>query len=122
MNVGAEAPDRALKEGLHLSKHDLSARRVGLLELMQRLNFGRIEDLAILDGDPVLDPPPRVIREVKFGGENGPRPELDAGDFLLKTQIVELLQQFDQLGDGTIEVLEVKHGLPFRMLVAEGAA
>jgi hypothetical protein len=122
MSVAAQAPDRGRNKSLHVSKHDLSARRAGLLELMQSINFGRIEGLAILDGDPVLDPPPRVIREVKFGGENGPRPEIDAGNFLLKTQVVELFQHLDQLGNGTIEVLEIKHGLPFRMLVAEAAA
>jgi hypothetical protein len=121
MSVAAQAPDQGRKK-LHLSKQDLSARRMGLLELMQSVNFGRVEALAVLDGDPVLDPPPRVIREVKFGGDNGPRPERDAGDFLLKTQVVELFQHFDRLGDGTIEVLEIKHGLPFRMLVAEAAA
>jgi len=109
-----------MKHGL--TKAALSETRRRLVELMQNINFGRIEGLAVLDGDPVLDPPPRVIREVKFGGENGPRPELDAGNFLLKTQVVELFQHFDQLGDGTIEVLEIKHGLPFRMLVAEAAA
>jgi hypothetical protein len=119
MSVSAQAPDSGRNKSLHLSKHDLSARRAGLLELMQAINFGRIEGLAVLDGEPVLDPPPRVIREVKFGGENGPRPELDAGNFLLKTQVVELFQHFDHLGDGTIDVLEIKHGLPFRLILAE---
>lgn len=121
MNAAAQAPDRGRKN-LHLAKHDLSARRASLLGLMQTINFGRIEGLAVLDGEPVLDPPPRVIREVKFGGDNGPRPELGTANFLLKTQVLELFQHFDRLGDGTIEVLEIKHGLPFRMLVAEAAA
>jgi len=105
-----------------LTKAALPEPRQRLVELMQAINFGRIEGLAVLDGDPVLDPPPRVIREVKFGGENGPRPELDAGNFLLKSQVVELFRHFDELGNGTIDVLEIKHGLPFRMLVAEAAA
>ena len=72
-------------------------------------------------GEPVFDPPPRIVREVKFGGENGPRPELRAGDFALKTQVVELFEHLDRLGDGTLERLEVKHGLPFRMTVEEAA-
>ncbi|GIW80428.1 MAG: hypothetical protein KatS3mg105_2235 [Gemmatales bacterium] len=122
MNVAAHAPDRGRKKPLRLSKHDLSARRAGLVELMQRINFGRIESLAVLDGDPVFDPPPRIVREVKFGSENGPRPEVDANNFLLKTQVVELFQHFDQLGTGTIDVIEVKHGLPFRMIVSEATA
>ena len=90
-----------------------------LIEMMQRLNFGRIEDMRILAGEPMFDPPPRVVREVKFGGENGSRPELDIGDFALKRQVQDLLVQLDQIGDGLIEVLVVKHGLPFSMQVAE---
>jgi len=109
-----------MKNGL--TKAGLPESRQRLVELMQTINFGRIERLPVQDGDPILDPPPRVIREVKFGGENGPRPESDAGNFLLKAQVIELFQHFDELGNGTIDVLEVKHGLPFRMLVAEAAA
>lgn len=100
----------------------LPPERRRLLKLMQRMNFGRIETLEIHDGQPVFDPPPRRVHEVKFGGENGPRPELAADDFVLKAQVVELFQQFDQMGNGTIEMLEIKHGLPFRMLVAEDPA
>jgi hypothetical protein len=62
------------------------------------------------------------VHEIKFGGDNGPRPERDAGDFTLKSQVVEMLQHFDRLGDGTIDSIEVKHGLPFRMIVADDAA
>lgn len=99
-------------------KASLSEPRRRLVELMQSVNFGRIESLVVVTGDPILDPLPRMIREIKFGGENGPRSEREAGNFLLKTQVVELFQHLDQLGDGTIEVLEIKHGLPFRMMVA----
>lgn len=96
--------------------------RRDLLHEMQRMNFGRFEGLVVRDGQPVLDPPPRVIREHKFGGENGPRPELGTADFLLKQQVVELFAFFDERRDGVIDVLEIKHGLPFRMIVTEGQA
>lgn len=89
---------------------------------MQRINFGRIEGLKFAAGEPVLDPRPVLVREHKFGGENGPRAELATNDFLLKQQVVELFAFFDQLRDGEIEVLEIKHGLPFRMIVREVAA
>jgi hypothetical protein len=104
-----------------LAKSALPEPRRRLVELMQSLNFGRIEQIPIRDGEPVLDHPPRVVREFKFGGENGPRPELAAEDFLLKGQVVELFRHLAQLGTVAIEVLEVKNGLPFRMLVAERA-
>jgi hypothetical protein len=84
-----------------MSKAALSPARRRLVELLQQLNFGRVEGLSFLDGDPIFDPPPRLVREVKF---------------------VELFQYFDEIGDGTIDVLEIKHGLPFRMVVAEAAA
>lgn len=102
-----------------LAKATLSDARRRLIELMQNINFGRIAGLTVLDGNPVFDPPPRVVREIKFGGENGPRPELESGNFLLKAQIVEFFHHLDEVGNGIIEMLEVKHGLPFRMLVPE---
>jgi len=102
-----------------VSKRSLSAPRRRLLELMQEINFGRIEGLAVRGGEPVLDPPPRVVREIKFGGENGPRRELGSGDFALKAQAVEFFTHLSRLGDGTVEILEIKHGLPFRMSVEE---
>ena len=90
-----------------------------LVELMQTVNFGRIEELPIRNGQPVLDPRPRVIYEIKLGGENGPRPELGTADFFLKQQVIELFAFFDEMQNGIIDVLEVKHGLPFRVIVTE---
>lgn len=90
-----------------------------LLQLMQEVNFGRIEDLAVRNGQPVLDPGPRIVREVKFGGENGPRAQRGAEDFTLKAHVVELFEYLNRMGNGTIEALEIKHGLPFRMIVED---
>lgn len=100
----------------------LGTSRQLLLQEMQRINFGRIEGLKFAAGEPVLYPRPALVREHKFGGENGPRAELATDDFLLKQQVVELFAFFDQVRDGVIEVLEIKHGLPFRMIVREVAA
>jgi hypothetical protein len=89
---------------------------------MQDINFGQVQDLTVRDGEPVFEPPPRVIREVKFGCENGPRPETAKSDFTLKVQVREMLAQLEALGDGVVECIEVKHGLPFKMTVEEDAA
>lgn len=104
------------------SKQRLSTDQAELVELMQKINFGRIVNLRVRRGQPVLKPRPTVIREHKFGGENGPRPEMAANDFLLRDAVVELFQCIHDLHDGMINVLEVKHGLPFRMTVTEEAA
>jgi hypothetical protein len=98
----------------------LSESRRRLLEEMQQRGFGRFERLLVRNGDPVLDPLPPILTEVKFGGENGPRPERTLRDFQLKSQVIEMFQQFDELRDGMVAVLEFKHGLPFRMVIAEG--
>ena len=101
------------------TKASLSPGRRRLLELMQGINFGRIEELTVRDGEPSFDPPPRVVREIKFGGENGPRQEVSVEDFALKSQATQLFAQLDCLGNGTVLSLDIKHGLPFRMCVKE---
>lgn len=119
MVATADAPNGGRNNPPHLFKRHLSPARVWLLELMQDANFGRIENLAVIGGEPILDPRPVVVREHKFGGENGPRPERGTADFLLKQQVIELFAFFDELQNGVIDVLEIKHGLPFRMVVTE---
>jgi hypothetical protein len=122
MVISTESPSGGRVNSPHLSKHTLSPKRVLLLEWMQKINFGRIENLQIRDGEPVLEPRPVFVREIKFAGENGPRPELSAIDFQLKLQVVEFFTFMNNLSCGTIEVLEVKHGLPFRLTVREEPA
>lgn len=102
-----------------IPKSSLPPGRRHLVELMQRVNFGRIEGLLVRDGDPVFEDaaPPRVILEVKFGADNGPRSEAAITDFSLKTQVVDLFAHLDRLQNARIEALTVKHGLPFGMHV-----
>lgn len=122
MVVSAPAPGEGRPELSQVSKQDLSSCRAGLVKLMQSINFGRIERLPINNGQPILNPRPPVVREHLFGGENGPRPESAAADFLLKRKVLDLFAMFDKLKNGTIDVLEIKHGLPFRAIVTEVAA
>jgi hypothetical protein len=96
-----------------LTKSVLSPSRRQLVELCQRLNFGRIEHIEVRGGEPVLDPQPRVVREHKFCSDNGPRPESRRADCALKDQVADLMRLLDAVGDGVIETLTVKHGLPF---------
>lgn len=96
----------------------LSPSRQQLLTRLQRLNFGRVEWLEVHQGEPVLDESLAVVREVKFGGDNGPRPESLLPDFPLKESQRALLALFDQIQNGTILNLTVKHGLPFHAEVA----
>lgn len=122
MVATAPAPGGGRRNHPQCSKSSLSAGGARLVELMQDINFGRLERLQIRDAEPVFDPGTEIVRELKIGGENGPRQECQADDFLLKSQVVELFGFFEQFRNGVIDVLEVKHGLPFRMIVREAAA
>lgn len=88
-----------------------------LLDTMHRIGFGRIEKLAVRDGEPVFHPAPRVVQDIKLG-EFAPNVPLPVGtDFLLKAQVIALFDHLRRLGDGELEVIHIQNGLPFRVVV-----
>jgi len=99
----------------------LSRPRRQLLELMQRYPFCRLENLEIRGGEPIFDPAPCLTEEIKLCSEKGPRPELEKDDFQLQVPVIELFEHLKRLGNGRIAALEVKHGLPFRLLLERPA-
>jgi hypothetical protein len=54
-------------QSLRLS--NLSPQRQYLVRLCQRTNFGSIRGLAIRGGEPVFDPPPTLLVDVKLDGD-----------------------------------------------------
>ncbi len=103
-------------------KRDLSSERRCLIEQMQAVNFGRILNIQVRDGEPRITPMTKVERLVRFGGNNNARPEGALDDFALKGEVVEFIDAIERMGDGLILRLEIKHGLPFDMVVEERAA
>lgn len=95
-----------------IQKSDLSESESQLVELLQDIDFGRIEELHFRDGKPVFDPPPRVIVTLKLRAETRTRDEARLSDFALKQSVVLLLLLMRQMGDGKILVIQVRHGLP----------
>jgi len=123
MNLTLPAVSRELRAASNAAlpqRHtrQLSDNQWRLIELMQRLNFGVIEELRVQRGDPVFIPCPRVTRVVKIGADNGPRRETGLSDFDLKREVAELLQLMTNMENGAIARLEVRHGLPFLMEAA----
>jgi hypothetical protein len=88
---------------------------------MSDINYGRIERLVVSGGEPVFEPPPKVVRKIKIGGENGPRREDVTRDFLLKAKVKEFFDHLAGLGSGTITRIEVQAGLPFSLEIEESA-
>ncbi len=104
------------------TKSSLPDSHQRLLELMQTINFGRIEDLLVSDGNPIFNPSPKVVQKVKLGGDNGPRPEAFCSDFLLKKQAIELIAAIKELGEGKVRSIDIKHGLPFAVEIERAAS
>ncbi len=104
------------------TKGQLTAQRRSLLEQMQALNFGRILNIQVREGAPLFTPMTRIERQVRFGGDNHPRPESGLDDFELKDKVVDLFEVIERMGDGLILKLEIKGGLPFDMTVEERPA
>ena len=97
----------------HISRRfsDLSEAAKALVSTMDTVQFGRFEGLRICNGDVVFDPPPRLVRVTRIGSAKD-APAADSSDWLLNEPIVTLLQEFAALGNGTVERLEFRHGLP----------
>ena len=74
-----------------LMKSSLTVAQKQLVQLLRRVNYGRLEDLLIRDGQPSFNPPPVVIRKIRIPGDTGPRRELQTGDFVLKKKLFQLL-------------------------------
>lgn len=81
---------------------------------MQNLGFGRIHELEVRGGDPVFNPAPRIVQDIKLGSEESQHGK-SSRDFVLKDQVIELFELLDLRRDCTVETIEIKHGLPFRL-------
>jgi hypothetical protein len=96
---------------------ELLASERRLLTVMRALGFGRLEYLQIHRGEPILDPGPTIVRDIKFGAQDGARPRTTSEDFELKQQVAEFFEYTRSVDVGEIRTLEVRHGLPFAMEV-----
>ena len=101
------------------SQSALSEPRRKLVQVIRRLHYGQILQLQILKGEPVFDPAPQVVRDIKLASDPSPRPEPRAATTELTQQFWDLFAFFDQLRDGVIDRIEIKAGQPFRVLLTE---
>lgn len=95
-----------------ITKAELSPFCGQLVVLMQQLNFGRIENLKIRNGEPILVPPTRILKLVRLDKITTPRPETEKADFILKKEVIELLQEINKVWNGSIKRVEIQYGLP----------
>ena len=105
----------AMKHATRYSQ--LSAPRQVLVRLLQSINFGYVEGLEVRGGEPMFSPAPTVVVEVKLDAPNNPRAEVDLADCELRAELVRLMEQLDSLGDGSIDRIDVRYGVPRRALI-----
>ena len=88
-----------------------------LLGIMQQLYFGKIEGLTVRNSEPCFKPPPQITQEIKLCAQATRRPVSDNEDFHLKRCVIELFGHINTLSDGSVVTIEVRHGLPARLIV-----
>jgi len=99
----------------HLSH--LTPARQQLVRYCQALNYGTIRAIEVRSGDPVLSPAPTVLYDWRLDADERPRPQTASHDFELRQEVTRMTDKLDQIGNGWIEQIEVRAGLPRRMTV-----
>jgi hypothetical protein len=111
--TGSAHMRQAMTEAKLSRKLDLSCNQLGLLEVLQKIRYGRIERLLVRDGEPDLSGI-RWRRTVKLGGENGPHPCTDTRDFALRREVIDFFRGLRELGDAELTDIEIRNGIPFK--------
>ena len=111
-----------MNRGRPVSTQDLLPSERSLLEAMRAIAFGQLEFLRLRAGEPVLDPWPTVVRNLRFGIDGrDPRPTVNC-EFELKREAADLFEYTREVENGEIRALVVRHGLPFSMEIELPAA
>jgi hypothetical protein len=78
------------------------------------VNFGEIRNLLVRDSQPVPDSSTVLVDE-KLDGDHGARGETALADFALCDEVKRLLFRLDEIGNGRIDQIEVRAGIPRRV-------
>jgi hypothetical protein len=90
---------------------DLTAAKRRLIQVMTESQYGRIENLLVRAGQPLLDPGVRIVRVALLGGESSGT-TVHGDQFELKKAVCDLLDELERLDNGMVVRLEFKRGLP----------
>src|ERR1051326_1075941 len=96
---------------------ELSKAQRRLVRLCQSINHGHIEALLVADGEPTFTPAPTVLVDVKLDQDEGPRREIDLPDFELCAELRRLMSRIDGIRHGKVARLEIRGGIPRRLII-----
>jgi hypothetical protein len=92
-----------------------------LIRLIRQTQFGCISNIKLSAGQPVFDGNTSVSVEFKLSGLEPTKEVLSEQDYLKKPQVRTLFERFRTLGNGTVECLDVRDGLPFKITIKRKA-
>jgi hypothetical protein len=92
-----------------------------LIRLIRQTQFGCISNIKLSAGQPVFDGNTSVSIEFKLSGLEPTKEVLSEQDYLNRPQVRTLFERFRTLGNGTIECIDVRDGLPFKMTIKRKA-
>lgn len=92
-----------------ISLKTLSDERRNLILVMHKKQFGTIRDLRVVAGEPILANA-KVVRRHNLAKETVTKSV--SNNFVLKDIHLRLLKMLDQIGDGKLERLTFRDGLP----------
>jgi hypothetical protein len=94
----------------------LSAPRQAFVRLCQSINFGEIRGLVVRNSEPVFNPSPTVLIDLLLEAAQEARHEIELSDFVLCEEVCKFLGRLDKLKNVRIERVEVRAGIPRRIL------
>jgi hypothetical protein len=95
----------------------LSPARQKLVRISQAVDFGELQSIPVRDGDPIFDGTSLAILDAKLDKDEMPRSELCLTDFTLTAEVIRLMSRLDAIKSGTILRLEVRAGIPRRLVI-----
>jgi hypothetical protein len=99
-----------------MTKTSLNPDQRRLVEIIEALGFGVIERLSIRDGLPCFEPEPCIAQAINLDSTPEQQPSCRHADLTLKIEFERLFNQFDELQEGIVDI-EVRHGVPFRLVL-----
>lgn len=84
-----------------------------------RLGYGIFRGLHVRAGDPLLDPPPIVVRMFRCDAASTTNHEAVVPDFVMKREHLAFQQELAAIGDGVIDVIKVHDRLPVSLEIHE---
>lgn len=100
----------------------VSAERQTFVRECQRIDHGKIIGLVVRDAEPIFVESTEVLIDFKLDADESLRPEQRLLDYVLPAELVRLFCKLDAIREGLIEHVEVRTGIPRRIIVRDSGA